>query len=151
MRLLILAVGRQKPGPLKELERFYAERITWPLAIREVEEKRKLTPLELKRREAELLQAAVPKNATLVALDARGTALSSEAFAKRFDRWQATGNDLAFMIGGAEGLDAAITAKADLILSLGTMTWPHLLARGMLLEQIYRAQQIRAGHPYHRA
>ena len=150
MRLLILAVGRQKPGPLKELEQFYAERITAPLTIREVEEKRKLTPPELKRREAELLSGILPKSATLVALDARGTALSSEAFAKRFDAWQASGNDLAFMIGGAEGLDASITAKADLILSLGVMTWPHLLARGMLLEQLYRAQQIRAGHPYHR-
>jgi len=151
MRLLILAVGRQKPGPLRELEQFYAERITWPLTIREIEEKKKLTPLELKRREAELLLAALPKNATLVALDGRGTALSSEAFAKRFDAWQTSGNDLVFMIGGAEGLDASVTTKADLILSLGAMTWPHLLARGMLLEQLYRAQQIRAGHPYHRA
>lgn len=151
MRLLILAVGRQKSGPLKELEQFYAERITAPLTIREVEEKKKLTPLELKRREAELLLAALPKNTTLIALDGRGTGLSSEALAKRFDAWEQSGNDLAFVIGGAEGLDQAVIAKASLTLSLGAMTWPHLLARGMLLEQIYRAQQIRIGHPYHRA
>lgn len=151
MRLLILAVGRQKSGPLKDLEQFYAERIAAPLTIREVEEKKKLTPPELKRREAELLLAALPKNTTLIALDGRGTALSSEAFAKRFGAWEQSGNDLAFVIGGAEGLDQTIIAKANFVLSLGAMTWPHLLARGMLLEQIYRAQQIRAGHPYHRA
>jgi 23S rRNA (pseudouridine1915-N3)-methyltransferase len=151
MRLLILAVGRQKSGPLKDLEQLYVERITAPLTIREVEGKKKLTPLELKRREAELLLAALPKNTTLIALDGRGTSVSSEAFAKRFDAWEQSGNDLAFVIGGAEGLDQAVIAKASFTLSLGSMTWPHLLARGMLLEQIYRAQQIRAGHPYHRA
>ena len=150
MRLAIVAVGRQRAGPLKELERHYAERITFPLALREVEEKRKLSPAEMKAREAELLLDAVPKGATLVALDGRGTALTSEAFAKRLDAWRQSAADLAFVIGGAEGLDNSVLKKATFVLSLGAMTWPHLLARGMLLEQIYRAQQILAGHPYHR-
>jgi 23S rRNA (pseudouridine1915-N3)-methyltransferase len=152
MRLVLAAVGRLKSGPLKALERHYAERITWPLAIREVEERRKLPPPELKAREGALLRAAVPPGATLVALDERGSELSSEAFALRLGRWRDEGvSELAFVIGGADGLDPLLRADADLVLSLGRMTWPHLLARGLLLEQLYRAQQILAGHPYHRA
>jgi 23S rRNA (pseudouridine1915-N3)-methyltransferase len=77
--------------------------------------------------------------------------LSSAALAKRLGKWQATGiRDLAFIIGGAEGLDTAVLERADLVLSLGTMTWPHLLVRVLLAEQLYRAQCILAGHPYHR-
>jgi 23S rRNA (pseudouridine1915-N3)-methyltransferase len=151
MRLAILAVGRQRAGPLKDLERHYAERITFPLVIREIEEKRKLSPTEMKAREAELLLDAVPKGAVLVALDGRGTQLSSADFAKRLDTWRQSAADLAFVIGGAEGLHESVLKKTSLVLSFGAMTWPHLLARGMLLEQIYRAQQILAGHPYHRA
>jgi 23S rRNA (pseudouridine1915-N3)-methyltransferase len=150
MRLTIVAVGRQKAGPLKEIERLYAERITLPLTLREVEERRKLSPPEMKTREAALLLDAVPKGAAIIALDERGTALSSPAFAQRLATWRDAGTDLAFLIGGADGLDSAILEKAQFVLSLGAMTWPHLLARGMLLEQIYRAQQILAGHPYHR-
>jgi 23S rRNA (pseudouridine1915-N3)-methyltransferase len=150
MRFVILAVGRQKPGPLKELEQHYSGRITLPLAIREVEERRKLPPAEMKAREAALLLDAVPKGATLIALDGRGEALSSAGLAKRIAQWREAGSDLAFVIGGAEGLADAVLQKARLTLSLGAMTWPHLLARSMLLEQIYRAQQILAGHPYHR-
>jgi 23S rRNA (pseudouridine1915-N3)-methyltransferase len=150
MRVSIVAVGRQKPGPLQDLERHYAKRITFPLAIIEVEEKRKVSPAELKEREAELLLAAVPKGATVIALDGRGKAFSSADFAKRLAAWQQDGVDLAFVIGGAEGLGETVIEKAQLKLSLGAMTWPHLLVRGMLLEQLYRAQQILAGHPYHR-
>jgi 23S rRNA (pseudouridine1915-N3)-methyltransferase len=150
MRFLILAVGRQKAGPLKDLERHYAGRITLPLTIREVEERRKLSPSEMKAREAELLLDAVPKGATIVALDRRGETLSSAGFARRLALWREAGSDLAFVIGGAEGLAETILERAQLTLSLGAMTWPHLLARSMLLEQIYRAQQILAGHPYHR-
>lgn len=150
MRITIVAVGRHKAGPLKALEQFYAERIRWPLAIREVEERRKLPPPELKLREAELLLSAVPKDAALVALDGRGKTLTSGDFAQRLAAWRDTDADLAFAIGGADGLADSVLAKAKLRLSLGAMTWPHLLARGMLLEQIYRAQQILAGHPYHR-
>jgi 23S rRNA (pseudouridine1915-N3)-methyltransferase len=150
MKLLILAVGRQKPGPLQELEQLYARRITFPLTIREVEERRKLAPAELKSREAALLLDAVPKAATIVALDERGETLSSLGFAQKLGRWRDQGNDVAFLIGGADGLAETVLQQARLTLSLGAMTWPHLLVRGMLLEQIYRAQQILAGHPYHR-
>ena len=150
MRLLILAVGRQRAGPFKDIERLYAERITIQLELREIEERRKLSPAEMKAREGALLSAAVPKGATVVALDGRGTQLSSADFAKRFDAWRQSSSDIAFVIGGAEGLADTVLKRASLVLSLGAMTWPHLLVRGMLLEQIYRAQQILAGHPYHR-
>src|SRR5215470_17934472 len=118
MRIAIVAVGRQKPGPLRDLERHYAERITFPLAIREVEEKRKSSPAEMKRREGELLLAAVPKGAMLIALDARGKMLASADFAKRLAAWQQSGADLAFVIGGAEGLGPGVLDKAQLRLSL---------------------------------
>jgi 23S rRNA (pseudouridine1915-N3)-methyltransferase len=151
MRLHILAIGRLRPGPHEALARHYAERITWPLTLREIEEKRPLPPAELVEREAALLLTAVPKGAALVALDARGKSLASEAFAQRLARWRDSGtSDVAFVIGGAEGLADRVLNAAQLVLSLGAMTWPHLLVRGMLLEQLYRAQQILAGHPYHR-
>jgi 23S rRNA (pseudouridine1915-N3)-methyltransferase len=151
MRLFIAAVGRQKPGPLRDLEQLYARRITWPLTIREVEERRPLPAAELKDREAALLKAALPRGATVVALDETGRPLTSPAFAEKLRNWQDRGvSDLAFVIGGADGLAAPLREQADFLLSLGAMTWPHLLARSLLLEQIYRGQQILTGHPYHR-
>lgn len=150
MRLTIVAVGRHKTGPLKALQEFYAERIRWPLTIREVEERRKLPPAELKAREGELILGALPKDAELIALDGRGKTLSSTDLADRLARWRDADASLAFAIGGADGLADAVLDQARLMLSLGAMTWPHLLVRGMLLEQLYRAQQILAGHPYHR-
>jgi 23S rRNA (pseudouridine1915-N3)-methyltransferase len=152
VRLHIIAAGRLKDGPLKSLEQLYATRITWPLAIREVEERKKLPPAELVEREGALLLAALPEGAAAVALDPRGKALSSEALAVRLAAWRDGGtDDLAFLIGGADGLSDGVRRRAEIVLSLGAMTWPHFLARGMLLEQLYRAQQILAGHPYHRA
>lgn len=119
--------------------------------IVELEEKRKLPPAQLQAREAELILAALPPGARLVALDERGAAWSSRALAERLAGWRDQGAAaLAFAIGGAEGLGRAVLERADAVLSLGAMTWPHLLVRGMLLEQLYRAQQILAGHPYHR-
>jgi len=151
MRLHIVAVGKLKAGPHAALARHYAERLAWPLAVREVEEKRPLPAAELKEREGALLLAAVPPGAVLVSLDERGRALASAAFAQKLAQWRDGGtSDLAFVIGGADGLAEAVRQKAQLVLSLGAMTWPHLLVRGMLLEQLYRAQQILAGHPYHR-
>jgi 23S rRNA (pseudouridine1915-N3)-methyltransferase len=151
MRLAVIAVGRLKSGPMKALERDYAERIAGPLVIREVEERRKLSPAEMREREGALLLAALPHGAFAVALDPRGTPLASTDFAARLTAWRGSGKEeLAFLIGGAEGLSDPVRARADFVLSLGPMTWPHFLARGMLLEQLYRAQQILAGHPYHR-
>lgn len=105
----------------------------------------------MQAREAELILAALAPSARLVALDERGLAWTSRDFADRLAQWRDQGTaTLAFAIGGADGLGRAVIERADAVLSLGAMTWPHLLARGMLLEQLYRAQQILAGHPYHR-
>ncbi len=136
---------------LRDLQALYSGRIVPPVAIVELEEKRPLPAPLLKAREAELILAALPAGARLVALDQRGVAWSSREFADRLAAWRDGGvGAVAFAVGGAEGLGDAVIARTDTVLSLGAMTWPHLLARNMLLEQLYRAQQILAGHPYHR-
>lgn len=153
MRLWLVAVGRSRGGVWAALWDEYRRRLHWPMEVREVEVKRRTAGAEdLRRREAELLAAALPAAATVVALDERGIMLSSEAFAGRIRGWRDGGvDDLAFVIGGADGLDEGIRRRAGLVMSLGPMTWPHLLVRGMLGEQLYRAQQILIGHPYHRS
>lgn len=151
MRLWLLTVGKARPGPHRELYDFYAGRLRWPLKLVEVEEKRKLAPDQLKAREAELLLAQLPKGAVLCALDEHGKSESSASLAALLGKWQDNGvGDIAFAIGGADGHGEALLSRADRKLSLGAMTWPHMLVRGMLAEQLYRAQQILAGHPYHR-
>jgi 23S rRNA (pseudouridine1915-N3)-methyltransferase len=157
MKLRILAVGRAKSGPEADLFAEYQKRLRWPLAIDEVEEKRPLSGAELKAREGALLQAALERAAkpggrpVLVALDERGKTLGSRDFAARLKAWEEQGaSEIVFLLGGADGLAPEIRDQASFVLSLGQMTWPHLLARAMLIEQIYRAQQILAGHPYHR-
>ncbi len=152
MRILIVAVGRGR-GPARELYEDYCRRLAWPVTLKEVEVRRALPPARLKAREAELLLAALPKSAALkaVALDERGKALDSAAFARCLGAWRDQGaGTVAFLIGGAEGIGDEVRQRADLVLSLGPMTWPHLLARALLAEQLYRAQAILSGHPYHR-
>lgn len=152
MRLTIAAVGRSRPGPLRDLFDDYAGRSAWPLALREVEARKGLSGAALKREEAALLLAAVPAGAAVVALDERGRDLDSAAFARLLGRWRDEGRaEAAFLIGGADGHDDAVRDRAELLLSFGRLTWPHMLARAMLAEQIYRAQTILSGHPYHRA
>jgi 23S rRNA (pseudouridine1915-N3)-methyltransferase len=152
IRLRIVAIGRLRPGPLKELAARYAVRLNPPPEILELELKQRLPPAALTRaREAALLLAAVPAAACLVALDERGAMWSSQEFARHLRDWRDRGTgELAFAIGGADGLDGSVLARSAATLSLGRMTWPHLLVRGLLFEQLYRAQQILAGHPYHR-
>jgi 23S rRNA (pseudouridine1915-N3)-methyltransferase len=155
--MILAAVGRARDPALAAMFADYVARLArggtraWRIELREVEERRTLPSTQLKAREAELLLAQVPKGARLVALDAHGAPLGSEAFAARLAAWRDSGGgEIVFVVGGADGLDAAILAKADLVLSLGAMTWPHMLVRVMLVEQLYRAQSILAGHPYHR-
>ena len=150
MRISIIAVGRLKSGPESALAQHYLDRLTWPVTIREVEERKKLPPPALRKREGELLLSACTKSSVTVALDEQGESLSSRDFAEHLRRWRDEGEEINFIIGGADGLDGAILERASLVLSLGRMTWPHQLVRGLLLEQIYRGQQILAGHPYHR-
>ncbi|MBN9488356.1 MAG: 23S rRNA (pseudouridine(1915)-N(3))-methyltransferase RlmH [Alphaproteobacteria bacterium] len=152
MKLTIAAIGRSGRGPERDLYDHYAGRIRWPLALRELEERRKLPAAELMRREGDLLLGAVPAGAVLVALDRQGKAMDSETFARQLGRWRDDSvSDIAFLIGGADGHAEPLLKKAALVLSFGPMTWPHQLARAMLAEQIYRSQQLLVGHPYHRA
>ena len=151
MRILIAAVGRAKRGPALDLYDHYANRLRWPLALKEIEARPAGAEKVRKQREAELLLRAVPAGARLIALDEGGKTLPSAEFAAMIAEARDSGvDDLVFAIGGADGHAGALLKKADLVLALGPMTWPHLLVRGMLAEQLYRAQQILAGHPYHR-
>lgn len=154
MRCHLIAVGKGTKGtPEKAVYDQYAGRLAPPfsLTLREVEEKKRLSGPELKAREAELLLAQVPDGAAVVALDERGKALSSRDLAGRIADWRDGGvRDVAFLVGGADGLDAAVRARADLVLNLGRLTWPHMLVRGLIAEQLFRVQCILSGHPYHR-
>jgi 23S rRNA (pseudouridine1915-N3)-methyltransferase len=146
----LIAVGRMRTGPEAELFARYNTRLRPPFAVTEIAEARG-APAEVKRREGEALLAALPDGAFVIALDAGGAAPDSEELARLLERWLAAGRTPCFLIGGAEGLDAPVIARAGYVLSLSRLTWPHFLVRAMLAEQIYRARSIAAGHPYHRS
>ena len=146
----VLAIGRARGGPEAELFARYTARIRPALTLTELADG-KGSPVEIKRREAEALLAALPRDAFTITLDADGEMLDSAAFSSRLEGWLTLARPPCFLIGGAEGLDRTVLARADFTLSLGCLTWPHLLVRAMLAEQIYRARSIAAGHPYHRA
>ena len=149
MRITIAAVGRLRNGPIRDLISDYTKRLPWDLTIREVAEGRQQG--RRKEDEATALLASVADGAGVIALDERGKDLTSEGLAtwlaKRRDDGQ---RDWAVLIGGADGLGAAVLDRADLVLSLGRLTWPHMLARLLVVEQLYRAHTIQTGHPYHR-
>lgn len=152
MRFAVVAVGRARRGPEQAIWETYARRLRTPLDLHEVELRHAVAVGERPAREGLLLASRVPAGARRCALDASGRPLTSEAFAAAIGRWRDEGVPaVAFLIGGADGLDPALRGSADLTLSLGAMTWPHLLVRAMLAEQLYRAETILAGHPYHRA
>ncbi len=158
MRLLILAVGRLKDGPERDLVGRYVERIQAigrPLGftgieIAEVAESRATRPADRKAEEAAGLRQKLGE-ASFVALDENGTSQDSEAFAAALASRRDGGcRQLAFVIGGADGLDAALIARADQRIGFGRMTIPHQIVRVLVAEQLYRAMTILCGHPYHR-
>lgn len=154
MKVTVCAVGRLRAGPEKLLIDDYLLRFDrtgralglGPVSVLEVEDKKGGGMAA----EAMLLARAVPDGAVLCVLDERGEVMSSPAFAGRLSQWRDAGRDLAFVIGGADGIDPGLKARADAALSFGTMVWPHMLVRVMLAEQLYRAASIVAGAPYHR-
>jgi 23S rRNA (pseudouridine1915-N3)-methyltransferase len=146
----VIAVGRSRGGPEAALFARYCARIRPSLALTEIADA-KGAPAEIKRREGEALLGALPGQAFTIALDLEGEMLDSATFAARLEGWLTLSRPIRFLIGGAEGLDRQVLTRADFTLSLGRMTWPHLLVRAMLAEQIYRARSIAAGHPYHRS
>jgi 23S rRNA (pseudouridine1915-N3)-methyltransferase len=160
MRLVVIAVGRLKQGPERELAERYRERFDdmgrklgfRGLEIHEIPESRARDAATRCTEEAAAISVQIPEKSVLVALDERGDSIDSAAFARHLGRWrdQSVANTF-FLIGGADGLSPDLRRKAKLKLAFGAATWPHQMVRVMLLEQIYRAATILAGHPYHRA
>ncbi len=159
MRIHVGAVGRLKAGPERKLADAYLERAATlgrsagiaPVGIAEIPESRAATAALRMAEEAVRLRAGVPVDAVTVALDGGGRDITSEEFARLIGRWRDGGTGtLAFLIGGPDGLDPDIKATAAHSLAFGRMTWPHRLARIMLLEQVYRSVTILVNHPYHR-
>lgn len=151
MRITVAAIGKIKNGPEKSLIDEYCKRLPWSVSFRELEAKKGVTGAKLQELEGELLLNAIPSGSKVIVLDERGKHYSSSRFSKVFSDWQQDGySDVSFLIGGADGHGNDVRNRADILLSLGGMTWPHMLARAMLSEQLYRAWTITAGHPYHR-
>ena len=160
MRLAIIAVGRLKQGPERDLAERYRERFDdmarklgfRGLEIHEIPESRARDAATRIAEESVAISAQIPEKSILVALDERGDSIDSLGFARHLGRWrdESVANTF-FLIGGADGLSPDLRRKAKLKLAFGAATWPHQMVRVMLLEQIYRAATILAGHPYHRA
>lgn len=156
MRVHIVAVGRLRAVPERDLIDDYLTRFDrtgralalGPANVIEVEDKKNAGM----GAEAVLLEKAIPNGALVCIMDERGKVMTSPSFADQLGGWRDQGRqDVAFVIGGADGLDPAFRAKADAALSFGKMVWPHMLVRVMLSEQLYRAASILSGSPYHRA
>ncbi|MDR1694986.1 MAG: 23S rRNA (pseudouridine(1915)-N(3))-methyltransferase RlmH [Lactobacillaceae bacterium] len=145
MKITILAIGKlKKKSPEAEVIEEYKKRLNWDLQIKEMDNANQAE-------EAKFLQNSIPNNAKVIALDERGENLSSMELAKKIEKWQVSGtSEICFLIGGADGHLEETRKKADLILSFGKLTLPHILMRAVLVEQIYRLQTIIFGHPYHR-
>jgi 23S rRNA (pseudouridine1915-N3)-methyltransferase len=149
-RIEILAIGRLKRGPFTDLAAFYRERLRTPVRITELEARKGGTDAVRTVEEARLLLQALPPDALVLALDERGVNISSVDFSGLMRQARAEARPLVCIIGGADGLAADVRARAEHLMAFGQATWPHQLVRVMLLEQLYRAETILAGHPYHR-
>jgi 23S rRNA (pseudouridine1915-N3)-methyltransferase len=151
MRILILAVGRDRKGPTAELVADYAKRCSWRLELVDVPPRRQGPVVRRLAEEAAKISQLIPDHAALIVLDERGRDLNSRELATEIQRFQRDGRQaIGFVIGSADGLDPALLERADLRLAFGRATWPHRLVRAMVAEQIYRARTILGGHPYHR-
>jgi len=159
MRLIVAAVGRLKQGPERELAALYRKRAeasgrVFGLRKIEIVEIRESRAHDAERRRVEesiAIANVIPERATIVILDERGDNFDSAAFASLLRQWRAEDRPaVCFVIGGADGLAESLYRRANHKLAFGKVTWPHQLARVMLLEQLYRAGTILAGHPYHR-
>ena len=146
----LIAVGKLKKGPFFELQQDYAKRIRWTLNLHQIESRYK-EPQNMNDDENRKILQLINPAAFKIVMDERGEGLRSLDFADTLRKMQDTGaTHFQFIIGGADGLNDEVRNQADFMLSFGQQTWPHMMARVMLLEQIYRAQQIMAGHPYHK-
>ena len=144
LRIEIIAVGKMKAGAQKTLWDEYTKRMNWPLTLHEIEGRDKAA-------ECAAIEKKIKTQAFIIALDETGRSISSRDFSGMLEKLAAEGRpDIQLIIGGADGLTPEIRKRANFLLSFGLQTWPHMLVRVMLAEQLYRAQQILCGHPYHR-
>ncbi|VVE38773.1 23S rRNA (pseudouridine(1915)-N(3))-methyltransferase RlmH [Pandoraea fibrosis] len=155
MRLFILAVGHKMPGWIETAFAEYAKRMPPELRIelKEIKPEQRSnsrTAETVMAAEAQRIEAALPRGCRLVCLDERGQDLTTMRLAQSLTGWQQDGRDVAFVIGGADGLDPALKARADTLIRLSSLTMPHGMVRVLLAEQLYRAWSINANHPYHR-
>jgi 23S rRNA (pseudouridine1915-N3)-methyltransferase len=158
MRLTLIAVGRLKRGPERDLVARYHERAVKAgrsvgfraVDLVEVSESPARDTARRMTEESIAIASVIPDGAAVVILDERGDSLDSAGFTKALQRWRDEARDVAFVIGGPDGLAEALRDRAERRLAFGAATWPHQLVRVMLLEQIYRAVTILSGHPYHR-
>jgi 23S rRNA (pseudouridine1915-N3)-methyltransferase len=160
MRIVVIAIGKLKQGPERELSERYRERFDdigrklgfRAIEIHEIPESRARDTNTRISEEATAIGALIPDKSSIIALDERGEAVDSATFARHLGNWRDESVSAAvFIIGGADGLSPDLRRKAKLSLAFGKATWPHQMVRVMLLEQIYRAATILSGHPYHRA
>lgn len=146
----LIAVGKNKDAGLQRLIDDYIKRLPWKFSITEIPAPN-VSDAERKAREGELIRAALPPRAIKIFLDERGENMTSVQFAKKLEHFFLNQNStIAFVIGGADGIDDTLRREADWCISFGALTWPHMMVRLMLVEQAYRASTILAGHPYHR-
>ncbi|MDP1975008.1 MAG: 23S rRNA (pseudouridine(1915)-N(3))-methyltransferase RlmH [Alphaproteobacteria bacterium] len=152
LSISILAIGKIKGNDLEPLSILYTKRISWPLEFIELGTKKNLKGISLKEEEARLFEEYIHPKDYVIALDERGKNITSVQLSEKFAQFEMSSpGKIIFIIGGADGLAPQILERANFKISFGCQTWPHMLVRVMLLEQIYRAQQILIGHPYHRA
>ncbi len=145
LQIEVIAVGKfRRGGHFQDLWNQYEKQLGWPLKLIELDTADAAN-------EHKAISSKLKDNAYVIALDERGKSLKSLTFAKEMEQFQDSGRPLVqFILGGADGLNDDIRNRCDKIISFGSQTWPHMLARVMLIEQIYRSQQILKGHPYHR-
>ncbi len=156
MKITVVAVGQRQPPWANAAVDEYLSRLPAEFKVEcklvKAESRSGDVPLaRVLSAEAARVRAAIPNGAWLIALDERGKDWTTQQLAAQLQRWQDSAGDVAFAIGGADGLDAKLKQEARMLLRLSSMTLPHALARVMLAEQLYRAASILAGHPYHRA
>lgn len=150
MKITVITVGKSRKSKYADLLKEYSGRIRWNLEIQEIES-RSPSPQIQQKEECEKILSLLQSDKYVIAMDQRGKSISSPDFANKINQLQNEAiPHIVFVIGGSEGLNEEIRNRANFLMSFGHQTWPHMLARTMLLEQIYRAQQILSGHPYHK-
>lgn len=151
MKISLIVVGKIKKGVFQDLYQLYERRLRFPLVLKEIEVREGLSDVMRMQTEGTQILKLISPETYVIALDEKGIQLSSQGFADFYASLKEKSlKEVVFVIGGAFGLSEAVRARANTILAFGALTWPHLMVRSLLVEQLYRAQQILAGHPYHK-